>query len=541
MQLFNCQHPRLLVRPSNFQSMLRPWLREQYIACGSCPACLNRKMLTITDRLKRESKFHKYCYHVTFTASDDCLPYLRFHEESENEVVATYGQTYDFVDNPLSPELAVNLNGCECINYVYRIGMDSVLTSSDEQILFDNAKRLAGNGSGYNDNKLRYIPKSMFQLFMKRFRRHVEYYFSNYYDEVPKVRYYAVLEYSPKKLRPHIHCLLWFEDPVLSCNLQRFLRASWKFGYIKCKLVCSDRQRTYLAKYINSTSYLPPLYQNKEVRPWVLCSKCPAIGLHESDVETIKELFKSRDFDRFVSDGESVRNEYFTSAFENTWFPKCREFDSLTHYGRITRYRFYYQVQTEYQRQKFSVDSVTDLIADKYEMERYKKGRECGDISSFEVLGLSDYYRSRRVCYLCDVLLGVSLDEYVKFIDDYYSWKSLQRLSQFYNSFNDYVTQNPTDKKSLVYYYPSSYHDYINANYAYESRYNDCLFDYFYKYLGIEQIGSSVYDYLNLNSYRDMVQMNIRMNHDNQKSKVLRDELNQFKSYNYNEYFLTTY
>lgn len=101
---------------------------------------------------------------------------------------------------------------------------------------------------------------------MKRFRKSLEPY---------KIRFFTCGEYGPTTYRPHYHVII-FNFPQ-HFDIQERVVNSWKKGYITYSLVTPARIR-YVAKYCSCYTFLPSKYRHKSYRPFVLCSRRPAIG-----------------------------------------------------------------------------------------------------------------------------------------------------------------------------------------------------------------------------------------------------------------------
>lgn len=106
--------------------------------------------------------------------------------------------------------------------------------------------------------------KRDFQLYMKRLRTTIS---------PNKIRFFACGEYGTKTLRPHYHAIIFNidEDNV------SYLDSCWNLGFTVLKRVHTNHFY-YVAKYCNTTSDLPDLLRNKQFRPFLLCSRNPAIG-----------------------------------------------------------------------------------------------------------------------------------------------------------------------------------------------------------------------------------------------------------------------
>lgn len=114
-----------------------------------------------------------------------------------------------------------------------------------------------------------------------------------------KIRYFLCGEYGPKTLRPHYHALI-FNFPK-GYDAYTEIHKAWKRGYTVVAPVTPSRI-SYVAKYCAMSQSLPRFYRHKSRRPFVLCSRHPAIGanyLSDSIVsyhrETLSTLLITRD------------------------------------------------------------------------------------------------------------------------------------------------------------------------------------------------------------------------------------------------------
>lgn len=127
------------------------------------------------------------------------------------------------------------------------------------------------------------------QLWMKRLRK----YLGNH-----KIRFFLCGEYGSKTLRPHYHAIIFnFPD---SLNLRDYLQRSWKKGFVTISSVTPARI-AYVAKYVSCYTFLPRRLRDKRYRPFILCSRRPAIGsnyLSDSKVSYHRETLITYSVDR---------------------------------------------------------------------------------------------------------------------------------------------------------------------------------------------------------------------------------------------------
>lgn len=125
----------------------------------------------------------------------------------------------------------------------------------------------------YSDDNLTLIDgkptvwKKDFQHFMKRLRNNLK----RVHGREVKLRFYAVSEYGPSKMRPHMHIIL-FNYPF-DLDIYEDVLLAWNLGYVTVSPLNEARVR-YCAGYVNELSDYPEDVQ----RPWALMSRKPPIG-----------------------------------------------------------------------------------------------------------------------------------------------------------------------------------------------------------------------------------------------------------------------
>lgn len=120
----------------------------------------------------------------------------------------------------------------------------------------------------YDDEHIPYVDglpavsKRDVQLWLKRLRKAIS---------PIQIRYFIVSEYGSRTFRPHYHALL-FNFPI-EVDLQSILEKTWSNGFVSVGSV-TGASISYCAKYCLQYSDFP----NEYVRPFMLCSRKPAIG-----------------------------------------------------------------------------------------------------------------------------------------------------------------------------------------------------------------------------------------------------------------------
>lgn len=257
-----------------FMSCFRPlkiWTSQStqmFVPCGHCYACLNRKRSSLSLKLHLEEISSKYCYFITLTYDNEHLPLYRLVDS-------------DYVDylipEPVSDRIvsdgvvSYNLQHSNDLKFV---ADDSVLIKKcdklytsiscyNKQIEVYQNTHLRNVGYGFGTFALLYYRDV--QLWLKRLRKKI---FKDYGE---KVRYYVIGEYGTESLRPHWHCLLFFESDSLAkeledvqsvgtdirpCECAKYLLPLWKYGI--CESKRTDRNSyAYVSSYVSKPSSFP--------------------------------------------------------------------------------------------------------------------------------------------------------------------------------------------------------------------------------------------------------------------------------------------
>lgn len=258
-------------------------------------------------------------------------------------------------------------------------------------------------------------------------------------EEGATFRYCVAGEYGPRSFRPHYHLLLFFDSAVCSSHLNEMVSACWcldrrhsfslSFGRFDIQYVVSTAAR-YVASYVNSFSYLPPILQTKRLRPFFLASRQPFIGTYLPMGESIQQVFHCASCSRVMAlePGQPAVDVPLSNSIANSIFPKLPAFDKVSSYSRIELYRSLEElcryVPKTFAEFKYSALMRVRLHFDEYSMwlQRYMNTKS----------GLRRLYSvSKRVTGLAR-RFRVSLAYYVGRIEDYWNNYKLFRLRQFY-------------------------------------------------------------------------------------------------------------
>lgn len=281
-----CYHPRRIINKYTGE--------EIEVSCGVCKACLLNRARKMTLLCQAEESEHKYCMFVNLTYADEYLP-------KAYPVYEEFSDTYRYYSD------------CE------RLGEKGQLLFTDECSKYRSGKSYLPvllskmKLGGY----ISYVSVRDCQNFIKRLRKNL----SKYTNE--KIRYYLVSEYGPKTFRAHYHAMFFYDEPVTQAYFSMALCKSWKFGRIDYSL-SRGKCASYVAKYVNSNSFIPPILGNRSAKPFALHSTFFACGLYKSKK---KEIYENG-VDGFVRVGRMLGSQYVEfmpwRSLACTFFPRCK-------------------------------------------------------------------------------------------------------------------------------------------------------------------------------------------------------------------------
>lgn len=420
MQIASCEHP---VRIRNKRTNL-----YEYVPCGKCNTCRNRKASAWVSRLNDEASCWPYVWFVTLTYDEQNVPFMLYDAAHEQLCDPSTGSFVQITDNK---------------EHVYLC----------------------------KHPKFRHLSVSDCQLFFKRLRYYCDF-IGFQTKEYVKIRYYLVGEYGPTTIRPHYHLLLFFKSPTLHSQMESLLSKSWSLGLVDSSIVRSNAS-SYVAQYLNCNSHLPSVCLRKEFRPFHLCSKCPPIG---SLLYSEKEIFKIFSLaSPTMRHRRGMSNEYvdvpLLPFIKNKLFPKIVGFSEFSHYDRVTLYGL----------AKISACEDFDSFKDWYfgQVDKFWFTDSAGQPvlrlphmlelldqyivkSVFDSNGLrvtdrlsklrSLFRVSRRVC-LQAAVFDCTIDFYVSQIERFYNNVDKLNLVTQYEFEDDYVRHNG-DVRSLIFLDP---------------------------------------------------------------------------------------
>lgn len=408
----NCLHPVRIKDPSGRS-------KEILVPCGKCELCLKRRADLWADRMRVEASQHDYVFFVTLTYSDDFVPQFRPEDTLE----------YSFFTDKQRDDV---------FNFV---------TTND-----------------VSENYLVLRYKDI-QNFIKRLRKYVSE-FSLCSEEQRTFRYVCVGEYGETTYRPHYHLILYVDSKEL-CErrvrkfrdgttrsypspFEMFVRKAWQvpsgryskngrplrvpLGRIDFQVVRDDAAR-YVSGYVTSYSFIPSLLRVSAFRPFIQASKCPVIGSFGLDKETAKKIIvEGLNVVPNIFGNVADKNDfvYLWKSLKDRLFPKLPNYSSFSYADRCLLYGVASQPwkdcsYTEFLDYLFNYDSsdfvdrLRDLVCKSLKCDDFELLRVASQANHPLARSLVRLWRvSSLVAFNCSIY-NFELDEYVSFIDSFYS------------------------------------------------------------------------------------------------------------------------
>ena len=414
------------------------------VPCGKCVACQNNKRSSLSLKLRLEEHTSKYCYFLTLTYDDNNIPLFS---------LGTDLQTNDFLRiYPYSERMRSDSMVSDFCSDFYNFDSDFVDMMDYYSAFVQNYELQYHKSCVYGHGLYALLYYRDIQLFLKRLRKHI----NKYYDE--KIRFYVIGEYGTKSLRPHWHCLLFFNSSELSqafedcenvgsssreCECPRFLRPLWEFGIVDSKRTNGECYN-YVSSYVNQSSNFPRLLVLLSNQKAYHSIQLGQIIPKESLISAIQKGDFSFFEQQFFIDAYGVENTYsLWRSYYTRFFPQ------FSCSGKFS-FEQTYRILTSYEtlRVLFDTDSVglicRRLFAhyhfnepDYHDIFRYLRFAYYSVLHSKNVSLLSalrscvsasrSFLRSARLC-------GLSPAEYFRRYEDFYKHLELSRLRSHYES-----------------------------------------------------------------------------------------------------------
>lgn len=300
MSKYKCLRPRV-IRNSNGNLV--------NVSCGRCEACLTMRASRDGKLITLESEDWKYTEYFTLSYAPAYLPVcsirtLGSHVFLMNETPRLSG----FYEN--------DVVGFSDNSHLF---CDSSMLSALFDKIYDESHR---EPYQYGEGFIPYVSKVDFQLFMKRFRRYIDYH--NYLKDTDekKIKYYCAAEYGPDHFRPHFHVLVFHDSDNLRRRIRHVLHKTWTFGNIDNSL-SAGHTASYVASYCSSVADMPEIYETKGLRPFSLHSSFLGQGKLQQLTEKIVGEGDTGYPRTYVKYGDSIREVFAPISLQTKLLPKC--------------------------------------------------------------------------------------------------------------------------------------------------------------------------------------------------------------------------
>lgn len=308
-------------------------IKDQYrdilVPCGKCDGCRLHKANEWSMRLVDEIENCPNTIFFTLTYNNYFLPKLML----TNVDCDDHGYVYNTFISDHSDNIRHN-----SVDVVVR-SENLVIKTPESSIPIQHSDYVG----------LAYASKVDVQLWLKILRKKLfERFYIWYQNEDRKnrgfFRYYIISEYGPTTYRPHYHGLLFPKKREFAeCLIEECLYQSWQMcdeGLFKQYThYCNSGVSQYVTNYTTGFANLPKVYQqNKEIRPFRLSSRSPAIGYKFYDkTEVFESIFRGDcSYTKSITRlGNSFVFKY-SKDFVSSLFPKCYR------YGLVSPERIYF-------------------------------------------------------------------------------------------------------------------------------------------------------------------------------------------------------
>lgn len=409
--------------------------RDNIFPCGKCDGCLLHKANEWSMRCGMEIEFTPATIFGSLTYNNKYYPKLY-------PVVGNSSLSYDltFVQNHFDRCMWISdhkdnirFNGvCDVLRE------DNIILSSSYD--FPKMPIEISHWDNFNYPAIGYASKRDIQLWLKLLRRFLDYeicYKDKRILERGYFRYFIISEYGPTTFRGHYHFLIFCQsNEIAQALLDGALYKNWqmcsKDRFEPYVHLCDSGARGYVTQYLTCFSSLPRVYrETKEIRPFRLASKSPAVGYIEQDKAKIYQDVERGviKYTRAVTRLESTSVLRYPKNYCVTLFPKCFEYSRLSDKRRFFIYEYLYR---KVRKEGYSYTLLSKFLC--------------------ESLHAQDYL-AMRACYRFCLEFVDSPMYYYYLLDNYYYQSDMENLRNFYTS---QESVDFTEEPVLIFqYYPN--------------------------------------------------------------------------------------
>lgn len=328
--------------------------KDIIVPCGKCDGCLLHKANEWSMRCGMEIEGSPATIFGSLTYNNKYLPKLVPAEYMYLSPLCTDNEPSSMKDFPLDLALCYGRTWYSQHSLNVRFnGVRDVLREDDIVVRYSYSSIDISHWDNINNPSIAYASKRDIQLWLKLLRRFLDERIS-YKD--PRIlahgyfRYFIISEIGPTTLRPHFHFLLFCQsNEVAQALLDGALYENWKMcnedRFVPYCHLCDSGARGYVTQYLTCFSSLPRVYQEvKELRPFRLASKAPAVGYIEQDKAKIYEDVSRGviNYTREVHRLESTSLLEYPKNYLLSLFPKCYRFSKMDDSRRYSVYRYLY-------------------------------------------------------------------------------------------------------------------------------------------------------------------------------------------------------
>lgn len=308
-------------------SPLRVLQHGEYVnvPCGKCNGCLVHKSNSWSMRLRQEIEATPHTIFFTLTYRNEYLPTLKIIDGDCDGVLVS-----NHKDNK-------RFNGVRDV-----LREDSLVLPAS---YYSSFKPFIQNSP--RTDLIPYVSKRDIQLWLKLLREDLN---NLSYGQTKLFRYYIISEYGPTTLRPHFHGLLFCKSSevseyLLRCSLFKNWQMCDKDLFENYTHYCDSGAAQYVTNYVTGNSVLPAIYRTKELRPFRLASKNPAVGFVEYDKKEVSQKISVGTLE-YIRDIPRLESRYllrYSKDYCITLFPKCYEFSLQPHARLLYLYGLLYR------------------------------------------------------------------------------------------------------------------------------------------------------------------------------------------------------
>lgn len=308
-----------------------------YVNCGYCPACLQEKANKRTSLIRNERRDGFISLFVTLTYDNRFLPFIRKSDLDaslfDNDIRIPVYRHYStrrvrMKGKKYGDKLKIN-------GKIGEVGLSlpenfdfSHLTGYRVPVVSPGGVRQYVN----HDDKVSVIWYKDLQNFYKQLKIRYE----RNYDKKLDFSSFHVAEYGPTTRRAHFHACITckFEDAE---RVRATILESWRFcdrARLSKYIEFAKDASSYLASYVNSSTYLPQVYFSKDIRPKSSHTKFYGFKNPDFSLDKILEKTDKGDlhYDVPFRCGESVYLHSFLlpGYVLSYYFPKIKGFSKLS-------------------------------------------------------------------------------------------------------------------------------------------------------------------------------------------------------------------